>query len=102
RRGARTLMATATPAACAHAIVALVTDVKGDDVRAWWACRECKTPFAPVGATATAVDVEPAAEYLSTRQLAQRIPYTEGQIRNMMSLGVFRLGDHFTRPTGPH
>lgn len=81
--------------ACAHATVVLKTGERG----AWWACRDCETPFAPV-APVKAVDAPAVPEYLSVRQLAQQIPYSEGQIRNMMSQGVFRRGVHYDKPTG--
>jgi hypothetical protein len=44
--------------------------------------------------------VEAADEYLSVRQLAQRIPYGEQTIRNLMSQGVFRLREHYLKPRG--
>lgn len=82
--------------ACAHAVVKLRTDGN----RAWWACEACGTPFSPANTPADSIDVAPPLEYLSIRQLAGRIPYSEGAIRNMMSRGVFRLGVHFTKPNG--
>jgi hypothetical protein len=39
-------------------------------------------------------------EYLSVRQLAERIPYTVKTIRNLMCRGIFIEGVHFTRLTG--
>ena len=42
----------------------------------------------------------PEEEYLSIRALAQRIPYAEQTIRNLMSRGVFRLGEHYVKPRG--
>jgi hypothetical protein len=39
-------------------------------------------------------------EYLSIRELAERIPYTEGTIRNLMSKGQLRLGEHYVKPRG--
>ena len=70
--------------ACAHAIVRLRTDGN----RAWWACETCGIPFSPAGSPVDPIDATPAPEYLSIRQLADRIPYSEGAIRNMMSRGV--------------
>lgn len=81
--------------ACAHASVALQTEAG----KAWWACQACATPFAPV-VQPQAVDGGLEPEYLSVRQLAERIPYTEGQIRNMMSAGTFRRGLHYDKPQG--
>jgi hypothetical protein len=81
---------------CAHAVVKLRTE----ENRAWWACEACGTPFSPANSPADSIDVAPPLEYLSIRQLAGRIPYSEGAIRNMMSRGVFRLGVHFTKPNG--
>jgi hypothetical protein len=81
---------------CAHAVVRL----QSEGQRAWWACDACGTPFSPTGSPASPIDASPAPEYLSIRQLAGRIPYSEGAIRNMMSRGVFRLGVHYTKPNG--
>jgi hypothetical protein len=39
-------------------------------------------------------------EYLSIRALSQRIPYAEQTIRNLMSGGVFKLGEHYVKPRG--
>jgi hypothetical protein len=81
---------------CAHAAVRLRTE----ESRAWWACEVCGTPFAPARSPGDSIDVGQPLEYLSIRQLAGRIPYSEGAIRNMMTRGVFRLGVHFTKPNG--
>ena len=81
---------------CAHAVVKLRTD----ESRAWWACEACRTPFSPASSPGESVDAAQPLEYLSVRQLAGRIPYSEGAIRNMMSRGVFRLGVHYTKPNG--
>lgn len=82
--------------ACAHAVVKLRTDGS----RAWWACETCGIPFSPASSPIEPIDAMPAPEYLSIRQLADRIPYSEGAIRNMMSRGVFRRGVHYTKPNG--
>lgn len=82
--------------ACAHATVVL--HVEGE--RAWWRCRTCDTPFAPV-TSPTCVDLgEAPGEYLSVEQLSKRIPYSPGSIRNMISKGIFRLGEHYEKPNG--
>jgi hypothetical protein len=81
---------------CAHAVVRLRTA----ESRAWWACEACGTPFSPATFPVEAIDAAQPLEYLSIRQLAGRIPYSEGAIRNMMSRGVFRFGVHFTKPNG--
>jgi hypothetical protein len=39
-------------------------------------------------------------EYLSFRDLTERIPYTAGTIRNLMSKGELRLGEHYVKPRG--
>jgi len=39
-------------------------------------------------------------EYLSIRELSQRIPYAQQTIRNLMSRGVFKLGKHYVKPRG--
>jgi hypothetical protein len=54
----------------------------------------------PATSAGDSVDAGQPLEYLSIRQLAGRIPYSEGAIRNMISRGVFRLGVHFTKPNG--
>lgn len=46
------------------------------------------------------VDVEAEAGYISVRELAQRIPYSEGTIRNLMSQGCLKLGTHYVKPNG--
>jgi len=46
------------------------------------------------------VDQDPEVEYLSLHDLARRIDYAEGTIRNLMSQGVFRLGQHYVKPRG--
>jgi len=81
---------------CAHAVVRLRTD----ESRAWWACEACRIPFSPATSRGESIDAAQSPEYLSIRQLAGRIPYSEGAIRNMMSRGVFRLGVHYTKPNG--
>jgi len=86
---------------CAHAVVLLHT---GDD-RAWWACRDCREPFAPAappqsrsGDATSGVDGAGSTEYLSLRELSRRIPYKEGTIRNLMSQGQLQLGVHYLKP----
>jgi hypothetical protein len=39
-------------------------------------------------------------EYVSIRELSRRIPYAEGSIRNLMSRGALRLGEHYVKPQG--
>ncbi len=39
-------------------------------------------------------------EYLSIRELAERIPYSKSTIRNLMSKGQLRLGEHYVKPRG--
>jgi hypothetical protein len=87
---------------CAHFAILLRTEAS----RAWWACRDCDTPFIPA-APAPAIIASPAVlddgearEYLSVRELAQQIPYREGTIRNLMSQGRLRLGVHYVKPLG--
>jgi len=46
------------------------------------------------------VDPDPEVEYLSLHDLARRIDYAEGTIRNLMSQGVFKLGQHYVKPRG--
>jgi hypothetical protein len=82
--------------ACAHATVKLHTEAN----RAWWACEACGIPFSPAASPPDAIDATPTPEYLSVRQLAEHIPYSEGAIRNMMSRGIFHLGIHYTKPNG--
>lgn len=90
------------PPGCAHLAILLRTDAG----RAWWACRDCDTPFAPAAPapatppTPAVLDDREAKEYLSVRELAQQIPYREGTIRNLMSQGRLRLGVHYVKPHG--
>jgi len=46
------------------------------------------------------VDQDSELEYLSIHDLARRINYSEGTIRNLMSQGVFKLGQHYVKPRG--
>jgi hypothetical protein len=46
------------------------------------------------------VDQDAEPEYLSIRDMARRINYAEGTIRNLMSRGVFKLGEHYMKPRG--
>ena len=39
-------------------------------------------------------------EYLSIAQLCERLPYRPQTIRNLMTAGVLRLGEHFVKPRG--
>ena len=77
-----------------------------EDGRAWWGCRDCGVPFSPVASSpaprpaAEPVDDHPAPEYVSIHDLCRRIPYREGTIRNLMSSGVFKLGEHYLKPNG--
>src|SRR5262245_24040645 len=82
--------------ACAHAVVKL----RADGNRAWGAWETVRITSSPSGPSIDPIDARPGREYLSIRQLADRIPYAEGAIRNMMSRGVFLLGVHYTKPNG--
>jgi hypothetical protein len=44
------------------------------------------------------VDGRGEPEYVSVRELANRIPYAEQTIRNLMTRGIFRLGEHYIKP----
>jgi len=58
-------------------------------------------PYRPQRDTAVRpIDGGTDVEYLSVRELATRIPYSEGAIRNLMTRGVFRLGEHYLKPRG--
>ena len=35
---------------------------------------------------------------MSIRELADRVPYAEQTIRNLMTRGVFRLREHYIKP----
>jgi len=39
-------------------------------------------------------------EYLSIQELSKRIPFRVQSIRNMISKGIFRLGEHYVKPGG--
>jgi hypothetical protein len=51
-------------------------------------------------ATIAPSDTQAPEEYLSVADLAQRIPYAPQTIRNLMSAGVLRLGEHYVKPRG--
>jgi hypothetical protein len=82
---------------CAHAVVKLVTLTEGEHQRAWWACEICREPFAPVAVQPATDSRKPETEYLSIKELARRIPYVEGTIRNLMTQGKLRLGVHYVK-----
>src|SRR5688572_1457644 len=90
------------PTACAHAYIALQTEGSGREARAWWGCEGCGAPFAPLVGSSGAVRVDEAGtlEYLSVRELAKRVPYSEGSLRNLMSAGVLKRGVHYDKPAG--
>jgi len=52
----------------------------------------------PPATPSSPLDSKEAGEYLSLRELARRIPYAEQTIRNLMSRGVFRVGEHYLKP----
>jgi predicted DNA-binding transcriptional regulator AlpA len=92
-------------------MVKLISQNHDDIMKAWWACRDCGTPFAPAGSFAVAktdnntaphqsVDQHASQEYVSIRELSRLIGYAEGTIRNLMSEGEFRLGVHYMKPRG--
>ncbi len=39
-------------------------------------------------------------EYLSVRQLCERIPYKEQTVRNLMTQGVLKRDVHYVKPRG--
>jgi hypothetical protein len=39
-------------------------------------------------------------EYLSVKELSERIPYSEKTIRNLMVAGIFVRGEHYLKPRG--
>jgi hypothetical protein len=102
-------VATTSAKACAHGVVMLSSERREDGASAWWACRDCGVQFAPIGGAR----VVPSAalerpsrdgmadpEYVSIRELSRRIPYAEGSIRNLMSRGALKLGEHYVKPQG--
>jgi len=46
------------------------------------------------------VDQDLELEYLSLHDLARRIDYAEGTIRNLTTQGVFKLGQHYVKTRG--
>src|SRR2546428_11570007 len=46
------------------------------------------------------VDGGAGVEYLSIRELAERIPYSDGGIRNLKTRWVFPLGGHYVQTRG--
>ena len=89
---------------CAHATVRLRIETENGTTRGWWACQDCGAPFVPAiddsVRSAPHIDVALEKEYLSVRELAARIPYSEGAIRNLMSQGRLKLGIHYVKPRG--
>jgi hypothetical protein len=90
-------------AGCAHAAVRLHLEAE----RAWWRCRDCGTPFTPAVirtaepvAAGAPVDRGEDTEYLSVRELAARIPYSEQTLRHLMTQGTLQLGVHYLKPHG--
>ena len=79
-----------------HGLAALEADV-ADLLRALDAATASSAAIAR-GSAASALDTQEATEYLSLRELARRIPYAEQTIRNLMSRGVFRMGEHYIKP----
>ena len=55
-------------------------------------------PEARCPAAHSPVAAEP--QYLSVRQLADRIPYAEHTIRNLMTTGALRQGEHYFKRRG--
>jgi hypothetical protein len=55
-------------------------------------------PEAGCPAAHSPVAAEP--QYLSVRQLANRIPYAEHTIRNLMTTGALREGEHYFKRRG--
>jgi hypothetical protein len=68
-----------------------------DLTRAMDGVAACDAPPAPA-MLPTPLDSHEAKEYLSLRELARRIPYAEQTIRNLMSRGVLRQGEHYLKP----
>jgi hypothetical protein len=102
-------VATISAEACAHGVVMLASDRRDGGASAWWACRDCGVQFAPIGRARVLPSAEPDRlssegtadqEYVSIRELSRRIPYAEGSIRNLMSRGALKLGEHYVKPHG--
>ena len=76
-------VATISAEACAHGVVMLASERRADGAAAWWACRDCGVPFAPIGAARGAPsaglerpsrDGTSDQEYVSIRELSRRSP----------------------------
>jgi hypothetical protein len=102
-------VATIGAEACAHGVVTLASERREDGASAWWACRDCGVQFAPIGGARvvpttgferSSRDGTADQEYVSIRELSRRIPYAEGSIRNLMSRGALKLGEHYVKPQG--
>jgi hypothetical protein len=102
-------VATISAEACAHGVVILASGRREDGASAWWAWRDCGVQFAPIGGARglpstgserPSGDGAADQEYVSIRELSRRIPYAEGSIRNLMSRGALRLGEHYVKPQG--
>ena len=85
--------------ACAHARVALTTGEEHGRAQAWWACADCGTPFAPIirAVAPPAAEAAPPSDYLSIHELAARIPYSVGGLRNLMSAGKLERDVHYVK-----
>jgi len=77
-------------------LVALQEDVQGL-LQALETVAACNTTSAPA-TPSSPLDSHETREYLSLRELARRFPYAEQTIRNLMSRGVLRLGEHYLKP----
>jgi hypothetical protein len=53
-----------------------------------------------VGCSAARSSVAAEQQYLSVRQLADRVPYAEHTIRNLMTTGALREGEHYFKRRG--
>ena len=51
-------------------------------------------------ATGASAPVQTRELYLSVRQLAERVPYAEHTIRNLMATGALREGEHYYKRRG--
>jgi len=87
-----------------QALPAVIVEMERLSVQAW--ARISPPPlkgstrsFAHDGAGAL-VDQDSELEYLSIHDLARRMNYAAGTIRNLMSQGVFKLGLHYVKPRG--
>jgi hypothetical protein len=78
------------------ALVEALVEMRGDRDSCEAAGRVAPQSRQPTASPAST----PEQSYLSVRQLADRIPYAEHTIRNLMTTGALREGEHYFKHRG--